>query len=168
MVILRQDHITHYHQIFPVQNSLANFIGINLILKSKLDKYSLSSRTPGVGRAHFEKQPPANLRKSNFFHFVIAMYDRTGQPVEVERTAFIAFIEKEQEVDGLRTSNGIQYRLQLLYSNGKQKYSACFLAAETVKCSVNLLLFISNKYKVDNNRTFQNLVSKINQPINYR
>ena len=47
------------------------------------------------------------------------MYDRTGQPVEVERTAFIAFIEKEQEVDGLRTSNGIQYRLQLLYSNGK-------------------------------------------------
>ena len=100
--------------------------------------------------------------------------DRTGQPVEVERTAFIAFIEKEQvrkapcishflvfqlvceyfslfpsllrllqageekewwrvflskvrtlcvtiqEVDGLRTSNGIQYRLQLLYSNGEQ------------------------------------------------
>ena len=44
---------------------------------------------------------------------------RTGQPVEVERTAFIAFIEKEQEVDGLRTSNGIQYRLQLLYSNGE-------------------------------------------------
>ena len=103
-------------QIFPSQN----FIGINLILKSKLDlKYSLSHRSPGVGRAHFEKQPPANLRKSNFFHFVIAMYDRTGQPVEVERTAFIAFIEKEQEVDGLRTSNGIQYRLQLLYSNGK-------------------------------------------------
>lgn len=73
---------------------------------------------PGVGRAHFEKQPPANLRKSNFFHFVTALYDRTGQPIEVERTAFIAFIEKEQEVDGLRTSNGIQYRLQLLYSNG--------------------------------------------------
>jgi len=73
---------------------------------------------PGIGRAHFEKQPPANLRKSNFFHFVIALYDRTGQPVEVERTAFIAFIEKEQEVDGLRTSNGIQYRLQLLYANG--------------------------------------------------
>ena len=78
-----------------------------------------SCRTPGIGRAHFEKQPPANLRKSNFFHFVIALYDRTGQPVEVERTAFIAFIEKEQEVDGLRTSNGIQYRLQLLYSNGE-------------------------------------------------
>ncbi|CAB4060729.1 EBF [Lepeophtheirus salmonis] len=73
---------------------------------------------PGVGRAHFEKQPPSNLRKSNFFHFVIALYDRTGQPIEIERTAFIAFIEKDQEVDGVRTSNGIQYRLQLLYSNG--------------------------------------------------
>ena len=51
---------------------------------------------PGIGRAHFEKQPPSNLRKSNFFHFVIALYDRTGQPVEIERTAFISFIEKDQ------------------------------------------------------------------------
>ena len=54
------------------------------------------SVAPGVGRAHFEKQPPSNLRKSNFFHFVIALYDRTGQPIEIERTAFIAFIEKDQ------------------------------------------------------------------------
>ena len=50
---------------------------------------------PGIGRSHFEKQPPSNLRKSNFFHFVIALYDRTGQPIEVERTAFISFIEKD-------------------------------------------------------------------------
>jgi hypothetical protein len=54
------------------------------------------SVAPGIGRAHFEKQPPSNLRKSNFFHFVIALYDRTGQPVEIERTAFISFIEKDQ------------------------------------------------------------------------
>ena len=62
--------------------------------------------------------------------------------MEIERTAFISFIEKDQvsdsefwiffktflniffesifqEVDGTRTSNGIQYRLQLLYSNGE-------------------------------------------------
>lgn len=50
----------------------------------------------GVGRAHFEKQPPSNLRKSNFFHFVIALYDRSGQPIEIERTAFVGFIEKDQ------------------------------------------------------------------------
>ncbi|XP_022906624.1 transcription factor collier isoform X6 [Onthophagus taurus] len=72
----------------------------------------------GVGRAHFEKQPPSNLRKSNFFHFVIALYDRAGQPIEIERTAFIGFIEKDQEADGQKTNNGIQYRLQLLYANG--------------------------------------------------
>ena len=111
-----------FSSIFPVSNSqVANFIGINLICEFPLQgsDFLTSCRTPGIGRAHFEKQPPANLRKSNFFHFVIALYDRTGQPVEVERTAFIAFIEKEQEVDGLRTSNGIQYRLQLLYSNGE-------------------------------------------------
>ena len=124
-----------------------------------------------MGRAHFEKQPPANLRKSNFFHFVIAMYDRTGQPVEVERTAFIAFIEKEQEVDGLRTSNGIQYRLQLLYSNGKYYYFIYLAAAATVKCSVNLFYF-KLILKVDNtNRTFQNLIQQINckpRPINDR
>lgn len=72
----------------------------------------------GIGRAHFEKQPPSNLRKSNFFHFVIALYDRAGQPIEIERTAFIGFIEKDQEFEGQKTNNGIQYRLQLLYSNG--------------------------------------------------
>ncbi|XP_066149668.1 transcription factor collier isoform X4 [Euwallacea fornicatus] len=71
-----------------------------------------------VARAHFEKQPPSNLRKSNFFHFVIALYDRAGQPIEIERTAFIGFIEKDQEADGQKTNNGIQYRLQLLFVNG--------------------------------------------------
>lgn len=59
-----------------------------------------SSSSPGSGvglaRAHFEKQPPSNLRKSNFFHFVLAMYDRQGQPVEIERTSFIDFVEKER------------------------------------------------------------------------
>ncbi|XP_060103409.1 transcription factor COE3-like [Heteronotia binoei] len=72
----------------------------------------------GLARAHFEKQPPSNLRKSNFFHFVLAMYDRHGQPVEIERTSFIDFVEKDREQNGEKTNNGIHYRLQLLYSNG--------------------------------------------------
>ncbi|OAD60004.1 Transcription factor collier [Eufriesea mexicana] len=54
--------------------------------------------TVGAGRAHFEKQPPSNLRKSNFFHFVIALYDRHGQPIEIERTAFMGFVEKDQPI----------------------------------------------------------------------
>ncbi|CRL08068.1 CLUMA_CG020960, isoform A [Clunio marinus] len=81
----------------------------------------------GIGRAHFEKQPPSNLRKSNFFHFVVALYDRTGQPIEIERTAFIGFIEKDQEADGQKTNNGIQYRLQLLYTNGARQEQDIFV-----------------------------------------
>ncbi|XP_062873543.1 transcription factor COE2 isoform X4 [Trichomycterus rosablanca] len=71
-----------------------------------------------LSRAHFEKQPPSNLRKSNFFHFVLALYDRHGQPVEIERTAFIDFVEHEKEQTGEKTNNGTHYKLQLLYSNG--------------------------------------------------
>ncbi|KAL7286728.1 hypothetical protein TKK_0019030 [Trichogramma kaykai] len=80
-----------------------------------------------LGRAHFEKQPPSNLRKSNFFHFVIALYDRLGQPIEIERTAFIGFVEKDQESEGQKTNNGIQYRLQLLYSNGVRQEQDLFV-----------------------------------------
>ncbi|XP_076125760.1 transcription factor coe2-B-like isoform X6 [Alosa pseudoharengus] len=71
-----------------------------------------------LSRAHFEKQPPSNLRKSNFFHFVLALYDRHGQPVEVERTSFVDFVEHDKEQTGEKTNNGIHYKLQLLYSNG--------------------------------------------------
>ncbi len=58
--------------------------------------FSVSSRGVGLARAHFEKQPPANLRKSNFFHFVLALYDSQGQSVEIEHTAFVDFVEKEK------------------------------------------------------------------------
>ncbi|ESN94024.1 hypothetical protein HELRODRAFT_147258, partial [Helobdella robusta] len=81
----------------------------------------------GLGRAHFEKQPPSNLRKSNFFHFVLALYDRHGQPVEIERTAFIDFIEKERENEGQKTNNGIHYRLQLMFSNGTRQEQDLFV-----------------------------------------
>ncbi|KAG8244141.1 Transcription factor [Homalodisca vitripennis] len=64
----------------------------------------------GVGRAHFEKQPPSNLRKSNFFHFVIALYDRAGQPIEIERTAFIGFIEKDQPERERRDGSNLNIR----------------------------------------------------------
>ncbi|XP_038600437.1 transcription factor COE4 isoform X2 [Tachyglossus aculeatus] len=83
-----------------------------------LDATVAAQSGAGLARAHFEKQPPANLRKSNFFHFVLAMYDRHGQPVEVERSAFVGFVEKGREHGGEKTNNGIHYRLQLLYSNG--------------------------------------------------
>ncbi|KAM8775802.1 transcription factor COE4 [Rhynchonycteris naso] len=83
-----------------------------------LDAGTAAQSGVGLARAHFEKQPPSNLRKSNFFHFVLAMYDRQGQPVEVERTAFIDFVEKDREPGAEKTNNGIHYRLRLVYSNG--------------------------------------------------
>ncbi|XP_071195714.1 transcription factor COE1-like isoform X3 [Salvelinus alpinus] len=83
-----------------------------------LDANTAAQSGVGLARAHFEKQPPSNLRKSNFFHFVLALYDRQGQPVEIERTSFLGFVEKEKECTGEKTNNGIHYRLQLLYSNG--------------------------------------------------
>ncbi|XP_014274963.1 transcription factor collier [Halyomorpha halys] len=89
--------------------------------------WPVDNSSVGVGRAHFEKQPPSNLRKSNFFHFVIALYDRAGQPIEIERTAFIGFIEKDQENETQKTNNGIQYRLQLLYANGVRQEQDIFV-----------------------------------------
>ncbi|KRZ06724.1 Transcription factor COE1 [Trichinella zimbabwensis] len=77
-----------------------------------------SSVSAQLARAHFEKQPPSNLRKSNFFHFVIALYDRAGQPVEIERTQFLDFVEKDKEPDSHKTNNGIHYKVSLLYANG--------------------------------------------------
>ncbi|XP_033869210.2 transcription factor COE3-like isoform X5 [Acipenser ruthenus] len=83
-----------------------------------LDANTAAQSGVGLARAHYEKQPPSNLRKSNFFHFVLALYDRQGQPVEIERTSYIDFVEKDKEYNAEKTNNGIHYRLQLLYSNG--------------------------------------------------
>ncbi|XP_052001192.1 transcription factor COE1 [Xyrauchen texanus] len=77
-----------------------------------------AQRGVGLVRAHFEKQPPANLRKSNFFHFVLGLYDSGGQSVEIECTAFVGFVEKETEPVNEKTNNGIHYKLQLMYNNG--------------------------------------------------
>ncbi|KAF7403564.1 hypothetical protein HZH68_006358 [Vespula germanica] len=86
-------------------------------MNTSMTTLSSSCYRVGVAKAHFEKQPPSNLRKSNFFHFVIALYDRHDQPIEIERTSFMGFVEKDQESEGQKTNNGIQYSLHLLYSN---------------------------------------------------
>ncbi|XP_016365850.1 transcription factor COE3-like isoform X2 [Sinocyclocheilus rhinocerous] len=83
-----------------------------------VDANTAGERGVGLARAHYEKQPPSNLRKSNFFHFVLALYDRQGQPVEIERTVFVDFVEKDKEPNSEKTNNGIHYKIQLLYSNG--------------------------------------------------
>ncbi len=42
---------------------------------------------------HFEKQPPDNMRKSNFFHFIISLFDQSHQAVEVLRASFKDFCD---------------------------------------------------------------------------
>uniref|UniRef100_A0A665WH72 Transcription factor COE1-A n=1 Tax=Echeneis naucrates TaxID=173247 RepID=A0A665WH72_ECHNA len=74
-----------------------------------LDANTAAQSGVGLARAHFEKQPPSNLRKSNFFHFVLALYDRQGQPVEIERTTFVDFVEKEKV--RIRTEQDLYVRL---------------------------------------------------------
>jgi len=71
-----------------------------------------------VGRIEFSKQPPSNLRKSNFFHFMLQLFDRAGNPIEIERTMFVKFIDEQEEPGERKTNNGIKYRITLLYQNG--------------------------------------------------
>ncbi|XP_022445582.1 transcription factor COE1-like isoform X2 [Delphinapterus leucas] len=63
-----------------------------------LDANTAAQSGVGLARAHFPKQPPSNMRKSNFFRFVLALYDRQGQPAEIEGTALAGFVEKEKAV----------------------------------------------------------------------
>ncbi|RWS28304.1 hypothetical protein B4U80_10089 [Leptotrombidium deliense] len=133
----------HHHS---VRSSGAAWMqsAIHQIDQTAVARYALRWREPhsqhglrfsvGLGRAHFEKQPPSNLRKSNFFHFVIALFDKSGQPVEVERTAFVGFVEKDQEPDGQKTNNGIHYRLQLMYANGKRSTHVRQMLSTLFKC----------------------------------
>ena len=69
-----------------------------------------------IGRAEFTKQPPSNLRKSNFFHFMIQLFDRSGQQIEIERTSFISFCD-EGEVS---TSRIIYFELKLSKFNTRE------------------------------------------------
>eukprot|EP00795_Rhopilema_esculentum_P012291 gene12291-2937_t len=66
-----------------------------------------------VSRATFEKHPPNNLRKSNFFHFVLALYDQNNNAVEIEKGTFVGFIEFSE--DDKKNRNGIHYRLNLVF-----------------------------------------------------
>lgn len=62
--------------------------------------------TTGIGQIEFTTQPPANLRKSNFFHFVLSIVDNVGLPVEVEDALFVGFVD---EVAGNNASKVTNY-----------------------------------------------------------
>ncbi|KAF8571247.1 hypothetical protein P879_05018 [Paragonimus westermani] len=106
----------------PVTFGRANPTGIfnqNQVVPAQ--RYSQRPIRMEAVSARFEKQPPNNLRKSNFFHFVIALYDQNRHPIEIERAAFVDFVEKDKEPDGEKTNNGIHYRARLVFSNEDSK-----------------------------------------------
>lgn len=46
-----------------------------------------------LSAAQFEKQPPDNMRKSNFFNFIISIFDNNQQRVEVQKATFKDFYD---------------------------------------------------------------------------
>ncbi len=46
-----------------------------------------------IASANFEKQPPDNMRKSNFFHFIISLYDSQQRRVQVQKALFKDFFD---------------------------------------------------------------------------
>ncbi|KAF7257182.1 hypothetical protein EG68_05155 [Paragonimus skrjabini miyazakii] len=81
----------------PVTFGRANPTGIfNQNQVVSVQRYSQRPIRMEAVSARFEKQPPNNLRKSNFFHFVIALYDQNRHPTEIERAAFVDFVEKDK------------------------------------------------------------------------
>merc|ERR1719188_1448062 len=81
--------------------------------------------SPDIGRVEFTKQPPSNLRKSNFFNFMVRFFDGNGSPIEVERTSFIKFID--EGIGGAKSNNGIQYKLIVVYANGVREERDLFV-----------------------------------------
>ncbi|KAF4105015.1 hypothetical protein G5714_014346 [Onychostoma macrolepis] len=115
-LIAAEDCLRLYYNIFYWLQANFSIADLQSVMRHR-QRWTVTNGV-GLARAHYEKQPPSNLRKSNFFHFVLALYDRQGQPVEIERTSYVDFVEKDKEYNGEKTNNGIHYRLQLLYSNG--------------------------------------------------
>lgn len=67
-------------------------------------------------KAVFEEEPPANMRKSNFFHFILSFYDEKDHIIEVEKGLFFGFPNEDEKMKDLR--NGLVYRLHLKFQDG--------------------------------------------------
>ena len=104
----------------PIYNISSNQnLQVNPQISNTNSNLALDINSIGLGHAIFQKEPPSNLRKSNFFNFILAFYDRLGNPVEIEKSKFIDFVEHEKEaLPSEKTKNGVHYQVQLLYSSG--------------------------------------------------
>ncbi|KAF0991390.1 hypothetical protein HZS_7444 [Henneguya salminicola] len=87
--------------------------------KVKIDSQTFNEDNLDIVSAIFKKQPPDNLRKSNFFHFDLSFYDSVKNEALVEKANFIGFQEDNPNEKPLR--NGIKYRLNFNLANGRKK-----------------------------------------------
>lgn len=68
--------------------------------------------------AQFEKQPPDNMRKSNFFNFEVQFFDTNNQVIEICKANFNDFYDSHE---GQEYRNGLIYKLTVKYADGVQK-----------------------------------------------
>ncbi|XP_063691813.1 transcription factor COE1-like [Bolinopsis microptera] len=71
-----------------------------------------------VSSVVFEQNPPANLRKSNFFSFVCKLFDANNQVLRVSSALCVGFIENNKDTKVLR--NGVRYKLKILTQDGTE------------------------------------------------
>eukprot|EP00731_Ephydatia_muelleri_P020397 Em0013g124a len=68
--------------------------------------------------AQFEKQPPDNMRKSNFFNFEVQLFDSNSQVIEICKANFNDFYDSHE---GQEYRNGLIYKLTVKYADGVQR-----------------------------------------------
>ncbi|KAL5261990.1 hypothetical protein ACHWQZ_G007633 [Mnemiopsis leidyi] len=71
-----------------------------------------------VSSVVFEQNPPANLRKSNFFSFVCRLFDSSNQVLRISSALCVGFIENNKGTKVLR--NGVRYKLNVVTQDGKE------------------------------------------------
>ena len=60
----------------------------------------------------FDTEPPANIRKSNFFNFSLRVFSNSLLPLVVEKASFVSFCDLPAGCN-----NGVQYRLLIVLAD---------------------------------------------------
>ncbi|XP_028403913.1 transcription factor COE3-like, partial [Dendronephthya gigantea] len=74
---------------------------------------------PRLKRIEFKKQPPQNVRKSNFFHVDVALLSEQDRLLDVETARFKSFIYQDPQTNEM--SNGLRYMIKFSSEEGSSK-----------------------------------------------
>ncbi|XP_035213274.1 transcription factor coe2-A-like [Stegodyphus dumicola] len=84
----------------------------------RIQMYSRGLGDNYLGGVRFERQPPEDLRKSNFFSFEVSLEDLNREQILIEEAHFIDFVNGPEE---LKLKNGIKYGGTFRYANGMRQ-----------------------------------------------